>query len=313
MIIRPVETEDLPALRDALVAAWHATYDDLIGARQVTAITENWHSPSALAREQAMGDGSFLLGEIDGRIVAAALAAPTGDGWIYLSRLYLVPDIQGRGLGARLLQEVLAPFDRAPVRLEVHPGNDRALRFYRRQGFLFEEGGERDPTRIVMMRPALFPPRDVRDEDSQDLFGLLTLCFAEYPGCFADPHDDLSDLREPARSAEKRGARFFVVEDRRGRICACASVDFPARDTAELHRLYVRPDARRGGLGTGLVRLVEALAEEMGARRVVFWSDTRFTQAHRLYARLGYARGPTTRALGDVSDSTEYYFEKALL
>ena len=32
------------------------------------------------------------------------------------------------------------------------------------------------------------------DDDAQDLFGLLALCFAEYPGCYVDPHGDLVDL-----------------------------------------------------------------------------------------------------------------------
>jgi putative acetyltransferase len=43
-----------------------------------------------------------------------------------------------------------------------------------------------------------------------------------------------------------------------------------------------------------------------------FWSDTRFTDAHRLYARLGYVQADGRRDLGDVSNSTEYRFEKAL-
>ena len=41
------------------------------------------------------------------------------------------------------------------------------------------------------------PIRPARDEDAQDLFGLLALCFAEYPGCYVDPHDDLAELRAP--------------------------------------------------------------------------------------------------------------------
>jgi putative acetyltransferase len=43
-----------------------------------------------------------------------------------------------------------------------------------------------------------------------------------------------------------------------------------------------------------------------------FWSDTRFTDAHRLYARLGYVRTGDRRDLGDISNSSEYRFEKAL-
>ena len=156
------------------------------------------------------------------------------------------------------------------------------------------------------------PVRLARNEDAQDLFGLLALCFAEYPGCYVDPHQDLVDLRMPAGSYAGNGGAFWVAEDARGRVCACIGVDYPSGGAGELHRLYVRPDLRRRGLGERLIRLAEGHARERGATRIFFWSDTRFATAHRLYERLGYIRAEGTRALGDISRSIEYRFEKPL-
>ena len=164
---------------------------------------------------------------------------------------------------------------------------------------------ERVAGEAIRIRPA-------RDEDAQDLFGLLALCFAEFPGCFVDPHDDLKDLRRPDSAFSGPGGAFWVVEDGRGRVCACVAVDVPQPGVAELHRLYVRPDRRRNGLGETLVRLVEDHARGQGASALFFWSDTRFVDAHRLYARLGYGRADGTRDLGDISNSVEYRFEKSL-
>jgi putative acetyltransferase len=154
--------------------------------------------------------------------------------------------------------------------------------------------------------------RPARDEDAQDLFGLLTLCFAEYPGCFTDPHGDLPDLRAPASSFARKDGAFWVIEDQRGRVCACVAVDYPQAHVAELHRLYVRPDCRKRGLGGMLVRLVEDHAQGRKAQTIIFWSDTRFTNAHRLYERLGYVRTGETRDLGDVSNSVEFFFRKEM-
>ncbi len=154
--------------------------------------------------------------------------------------------------------------------------------------------------------------RLVRDGDAQDLYGLIAICYADYPGCFVDPHDDLPDLRAPSTSYDRTGGAFWAVEDERGRVCACVAVDFPESETAELHRLYVRPDQRGMGLGSRLVHQAEAHARSKGAGRIVLWSDTRFVTAHRLYTRLGYVKAEGQRQLADISQSVEYGFEKRL-
>lgn len=152
--------------------------------------------------------------------------------------------------------------------------------------------------------------RPARDDDAQDLFGLLALCFADYPGCYVDPHADLADLRAPGAAFSERGGAFFVVEDERGRVCACIAIDCPEPGVGELHRLYVRPDRRGKGIGGMLIARAEDHARRLRAAQMVFWSDTRFTTAHRLYERHGYKRVGATRELGDVSNSVEYRFEK---
>ncbi len=165
---------------------------------------------------------------------------------------------------------------------------------------------------LALKREDLPVIRPVADGDRQDLFGLIGICYADYPGCFVDPHDDLPHLRAPGSSYAQTDGAFWVVEDERGRVCACVAVDFPEVKTAELHRLYVRPDRRGMGLGSCLVHQAEAHARSRGASRMVLWSDTRFVTAHRLYTRLGYVQNEGQRQLADISQSVEYRFEKAL-
>jgi ribosomal protein S18 acetylase RimI-like enzyme len=322
LAIRDVAAPDIPAVRDVLVATWHATYDARLGRDKVAEVVAAWHSVPRLTAQIGQPETAFLLAERCGRVVGTAHADRREDGSVRLGRLYVLPGEQGTGIGRRLLDAALARFpDAARIWLEVEPGNAPAIAFYERQGFRREAaqascGGRSDLTSIVMARSGAGPRepvvRPARDDDAQDLFGLITLCFAEYPGCYTDPHGDLPDLRAPGSTAAAKGGAFWVVEDARGRVCACVAVDFPEPGTAELHRLYVRPDQRRRGLGERLVALVEDHARGQGARRIVFWSDTRFTGAHRLYGRLGYRQLAGTRDLGDISNSVEYRFEKEL-
>ena len=72
-----------------------------------------------------------------GRLVAAARLAAAGDGVADLGRLAVVPDLQGQGLGRRLLE--LAEARRPPgvTRLRLFTGEYSAsnLRLYRRNGY----------------------------------------------------------------------------------------------------------------------------------------------------------------------------------
>ncbi len=155
--------------------------------------------------------------------------------------------------------------------------------------------------------------RSAINADAQDLFGLISLCLAEYPGCFVDPHADLPDMLTPASTYAANGGAYWVIEDERGRVAACCGVDFPRPGQAELHRLYVRPDQRRAGFAGQLLAKAEALARERGAMIMILWSDTRFRTAHAFYEKRGYRRGAEPRQLDDISNSSEYFFEHSLI
>ena len=133
---RSVMQSDLPAVRQVLVATWHATYDAILGKEQVAAITTAWHSIEALERQRDAPGSSFLVAEIGGRVVATASARSGPDGRITLSRMYVLPEAQRRGIGRRLLAASLASFPHArAVQLEVEPHNVAAIAFYERAGF----------------------------------------------------------------------------------------------------------------------------------------------------------------------------------
>lgn len=329
--VRNARLDDAPAIRALLVETWHATYDRIYGEKNVTELTNAWHSVDVLRHQ--IGEASeepparaVLVAILSGQIVGTSEAHPLGEA-LRLGRLYVLPAAQRYGVGRRLLQATLRRFpDFRRVDLEVEPANTRAIAFYQRMGFeVVGAGGACNgdlaaaiPVQVMAARTPVLPVRPARDSDAQDLLGLVTLCFAEYPGCFTDPHGDMPDLLAPGGWPERRqngrrmGGEFIVMEDGEGRVCACVAVDFPREGIAELHRLYVRPDCRGQGIGEALVRRSENYARKHGAGRLILWSDTRFAAAHRLYERLGYKRIGQPRRLGDISNSHEYHFGKPL-
>lgn len=145
------------------------------------------------------------------------------------------------------------------------------------------------------------------DEDSAGIIALIGAVFAEYPGCVLDVDAEEPELRRPAAAFD----RFWVLEGDAGEVAGCVACAL-RRPVAELKKLYLARGVRGRGWGRRLVELVEDEARAHGARRLEMWSDTRFTTAHAVYERLGYARSPGTRALHDLSGTIEYHFEKTL-
>jgi putative acetyltransferase len=158
--------------------------------------------------------------------------------------------------------------------------------------------------------PIAIEIRDARDDDSWDLIGLMAACWAEYPGCILDVHGEEPWLLAPASAYAEHGGRLWVAEMDGRVVASVALCPAAAPGSVALKSLYVARAARRRGLGERLVALVEEAAGRQGASSVELWTDTRFLDAHRLYERRGYARGPHTRELHDLSRSVEYFYRR---
>ncbi len=170
--------------------------------------------------------------------------------------------------------------------------------------------------------------RPISDDDAEALIELIGSAYAEHPGCVLDLPGVDGDLLAPAATAAATGGRWWVVvdPDAPGRcepskdasrvdgevVASIGAGPRLADGTVELERLYVAPSHRRRGLASALVSRVEAHAAGLAATGIELWSDTRFSDAHRLYARLGYRPDVRTRELHDPSATTERRFVRAL-
>jgi GNAT superfamily N-acetyltransferase len=183
----------------------------------------------------------------------------------------------------------------------------------------------------------------VGDADGPALERLIGTVWAEYPGCVLDVDGEEPWLRAPGSAYVQRegepGRAMWVLPapplgppgpagpsepadqadpaglaDPADAVLACVALrELPSSGSScELKSLYVAGAARRRRFGEALVRRVEREARLWGCDHLVLWTDTRFTDAHRLYTRLGYAPTGRSRDLHDLSATTELEFHRAL-
>ncbi len=146
--------------------------------------------------------------------------------------------------------------------------------------------------------------------DAPDVIRLIGRVFDEYAFVF-DPAAEVPDLLAFDRHyAPSRGAFFVARAD--GAVVGSVGVERLDARAAELHRLYLDAHLRGRGLGRALVEAVLDWCRRAGIAHLVLWSDTRFDRAHALYDRMGFRRTGERELPGDVNQTREYGYERAV-
>lgn len=95
---------------------------------------------------------------------------------------------------------------------------------------------------------------------------------------------------DPAEVDGDRGV-FLVAADG-GRALGCGALRLLDTTTAEVKRMYVRPEARGRRLATRILSALEGHAREAGLTRLVLETGDAQTEAIALYTRAGFTRVP---------------------
>ncbi|WP_223737633.1 GNAT family N-acetyltransferase [Streptomyces purpurogeneiscleroticus] len=112
-----------------------------------------------------------------------------------------------------------------------------------------------------------------------------------------DPVDDL---------APPRGV--FLLARYGDEPGGCAGVRLPAPGTAELKRMYVRPELRGSGGSGALLAAAEAAARGLGARRIRLDTRLDLVEAIAFYRRSGFVEIPAY----NEGPYAQIWFEKRL-
>ena len=154
--IVPAAEEHLPAIAGLAAVIWRACYPGIITLAQIDYMLARMYSPDTMREEiQAQGIrydrllvgeefvgfasyGPMEAGTPAYDVRTAQRAVPT----FKLHKLYLLPELHGRGLGSLLLQHCEAEARKLGARrliLSVNKRNAKAIAAYQRNGFVIAE------------------------------------------------------------------------------------------------------------------------------------------------------------------------------
>jgi ribosomal protein S18 acetylase RimI-like enzyme len=123
MTVRPYRHED----QAAVIELWRACE-----------LTRPWNDPvKDIARKLKVNGEWFLVGEIDGKIVATMMVGYEGHrGWV--NYLAVSAEHRRKGLGSQLMSEaerILRGVGCPKINLQIRAGNDDVVEFYRQIGY----------------------------------------------------------------------------------------------------------------------------------------------------------------------------------
>lgn len=154
MWLRTASKDDLNEMHELLLESWHAVYDDIIGVEKVNRLNAERNSIESLKKYMGRPSSEYVVADDGEKLHGVAYAVQgliNADPEIAIvMQLYVRPESQRQGIGARLLVELEESFPSARrIRVQVMSENKGALQFLEGQGY-----------KALSAKPALVPEDD---------------------------------------------------------------------------------------------------------------------------------------------------------
>jgi [ribosomal protein S18]-alanine N-acetyltransferase len=160
--IRKAEISDAPRMAELAYSAWETGILPVLTTKPGQCETERKRL------SHAVGEGwpQSIVAEMSGIVVGWCSRAKDRT---YIPYLFVMPEVQGHGIGAQLLNRMEAMLElegAERIQLETPADHVRAVRFYERQGYKIlamkpDGRGNRDPFASVHLEKRLSPFRGV--------------------------------------------------------------------------------------------------------------------------------------------------------
>jgi ribosomal protein S18 acetylase RimI-like enzyme len=132
-------TEGIPLIQDLSHLIWPETYRRILTAEQISYMLEMMYSDESLTEQINLKHHQFIIAYDDNKPVAFSSYGlkPDTDDVFRLHKLYILPGLQGKGIGKLLIRFIINDIKDSGIQcleLNVNKHNP-AIGFYRKLGF----------------------------------------------------------------------------------------------------------------------------------------------------------------------------------
>ncbi|MBB2150066.1 GNAT family N-acetyltransferase [Pedobacter gandavensis] len=142
ILLRRGKEKDLSSIQEIAKITWGPTYSGIISAEQIDYMLEKMYNKGVLL-DQLLEGYVFLIAEVEGKDVGFASYSKleNSDDAYKLHKLYVLPEVHGKGVGKLLINEVFDKVKEAggkSLELNVNREN-KSTEFYKNAGFKIKE------------------------------------------------------------------------------------------------------------------------------------------------------------------------------
>ena len=140
--VLPVTDADVDAIVDLARVVWYDTYPAIISRAQIEFMLAQRYDAAKIRSELTQAGVWWDQARIGQQLVGFACSLSSANRELKLDKIYVDPQHQGAGVGARLIGQVAARARAAgcpTLILAVNKRNERAIAAYRRHGFIVRE------------------------------------------------------------------------------------------------------------------------------------------------------------------------------
>lgn len=141
LVIRSADQDDIATIGYLAHKIWPVAYRDILSPEQLQYMLDLMYSPAALEKQILELGHRFIIAEIDLEEVGFAGFNRLQPSIWKLQKLYVLPELQGKGIGRALLdmvEEEVRTQQGAHLVLNVNKKNP-AMKFYTSMGFQIEK------------------------------------------------------------------------------------------------------------------------------------------------------------------------------